>query len=199
MANKKEIPDWLKEEWKKRGYPPTGPTLREHNVDFSQLYESLSEYLEVPRKEANENCDSNMNKENQSKKLVEVVAAVIEFEGLVLCVKRGPAKYSYISEKWEFPGGKIEDKETPEDALAREILEELNLPITVKDHIITVDHEYPDFRLKMCTYRCSAEKIDDLKFNEHTDHRWLKTGSEEMANLDWAGADIPIVNVLGGK
>ena len=132
-------------------------------------------------------------------KTISVVAAIIEYQGKVLCVQRAANKHIYISEKWEFPGGKIEDKETPEDALAREILEELNLPITVKDHIITVDHEYPDFRLKMRTYRCSAEKIDDLKFNEHTDHRWLKTGSEEMANLDWAGADIPIVNVLGGK
>ena len=55
------------------------------------------------------------------KKLIEVVAAAIEFDGLILCVKRGPAKYTYISEKWEFPGGKIEARESHSDALSREI------------------------------------------------------------------------------
>lgn len=133
------------------------------------------------------------------KKLIEVVAAVIEFDALILCVKRGPAKYTYISEKWEFPGGKIETRESHSDALSREILEELNLLITVNAPIITVDHEYPDFLLKMYAYKCSANDIGDLELNEHTDHCWLNIGSTEMSNLDWAEADIPIVKALNEK
>ena len=89
-----------------------------------------------------------MNEPNQ-KKQVEVVAAIIEQDGKVLCMQRGRNKLPYISLKWEFPGGKIELGESESGALKREIREELDASIEVGRKVMTVVHEYPDFILKM--------------------------------------------------
>lgn len=126
-------------------------------------------------------------------KHIEVVAAVIENENQYLCVQRNANKYDYISYKYEFPGGKVEINETNEEALIREIQEELNLEIQIQKHIITVEHTYPDFKISMHTYLCQTQNRI-LTLNEHIDHKWLE--KSDLHSLDWAGADVPIVDYL---
>jgi len=126
-------------------------------------------------------------------KKIEVVAGVIYWEDLILCVQRPKNKYHYISEKFEFPGGKIEDGESKEEALHRELLEELNLSTKIKSSFLTVVHQYPDFELTMHSYICEVE-TQNLTLSEHIDQKWLKI--DELNSLDWAAADVPIVDML---
>ena len=131
------------------------------------------------------------------KKNIAVVAAVIEADGKILCVQRGPHRLPYISGKWEFPGGKIELGETPESALIREIQEELHLSIRVDLHLITVEHDYPDFHISMAAYRCTATTTDPIvHLTEHVAYCWLPISDPALNVLDWAAADIPIVQLL---
>jgi len=126
-------------------------------------------------------------------KQVSVVAAVIIHNDQILCVQRNQNKYSYISEKYEFPGGKIEAGETEVEALQREIKEELSMELQVKDKLMVVEHAYPDFALTMHTYVCASTNRD-VVLHEHIDLQWLDRS--ELAKLDWAAADIPIVEKL---
>ena len=126
-------------------------------------------------------------------KKIEVVAGVIFWGNLILCVQRPKNKLHYISEKFEFPGGKIEEGETKEEALHRELLEELNISTKIKNLFLTVVHEYPDFEITMHSFICEVDsKIINL--NEHISQQWLTIN--ELKKLDWAAADIPIVNKL---
>ena len=128
-------------------------------------------------------------------KNIEVVAAIIVSGDEILCMQRDKAKYDYISYKYEFPGGKVEEGESLERSLMRELKEEMDIDILVsaEDYYLTVEHTYPDFAIKMHSYIC---KVSDRKFvrKEHIDHRWLKAG--ELSQLDWAAADLPIVEKL---
>jgi 8-oxo-dGTP diphosphatase len=126
-------------------------------------------------------------------KHVEVVAAIIIYENKILCVQRGINKLDYISKKYEFPGGKMEVGETKEQTIKREILEELNLEIIVEKEFLTVQHQYPDFLLTMHSFICACNN-QNLTLTEHIDYKWLN--KENLINLDWAAADIPIVNKL---
>lgn len=126
-------------------------------------------------------------------KKIEVVAGVIFWKELVLCVQRPKNKLHYISGKFEFPGGKIEEGETKEEALHRELLEELNISPKIKSFLLTVVHEYPDFELTMHSFICEVDS-KELTLNEHVDQKWLKIN--ELTALDWAAADIPIVDKL---
>lgn len=126
-------------------------------------------------------------------KNIVVVAAIIVFEKKFLCVQRGSNKYHYISKKFEFPGGKIEENETEEYALKREIREELSMDIDIDDFFMTVNHQYPDFHLTMKVYKCSSLS-SNLTLSEHINFKWLR--EDEMKGLDWAAADIPIVDKL---
>jgi 8-oxo-dGTP diphosphatase len=128
-------------------------------------------------------------------KQVEVVAAIIINDNKILCVQRNINKYVYISEKYEFPGGKIEAGETKEETIRREIKEELNMDITVGEEFLTVVHAYPDFKLTMHSFICTCEN-PNVTLTEHIDFKWLLIN--ELSGLDWAGADIPIVNKLIG-
>lgn len=126
-------------------------------------------------------------------KKIEVVAAIIYFENEILCVQRPISKLSYISEKFEFPGGKIENGESKVDALKREILEELNITLNIKSFFMTVLHEYPDFELTMHSYVCEVDS-KEIVLNEHISLEWLNI--KDLKKLDWAAADIPIVDKL---
>ncbi|MHA3112900.1 (deoxy)nucleoside triphosphate pyrophosphohydrolase [Acinetobacter sp. ANC 4193] len=127
-------------------------------------------------------------------KSLHVVAAVIVHQGKILCALKGEYKFSYLSNTYEFPGGKVELNETPEQALIREIQEELKLDIRVTKYLLTVDHTYPDFRIQLATYLCEADTIEGLVLTEHKAIKWCS--GEEFNQLDWAAADLPIVRYL---
>lgn len=128
-------------------------------------------------------------------KHLEVVAGIIIYQDKVLCMQRNVGKYDYISYKYEFPGGKIEEGESKAEALMRELREEMELEVNLsdKDFFITVTHEYPDFSITMHSFVC---KTDTMKFvrKEHINHQWLNV--EELQSLDWAEADKPIVEKI---
>jgi len=126
-------------------------------------------------------------------KSIEVVAAVIFRGGKVLCVQRPANAREYISKKWEFPGGKVELFENHEQAIKREIREELDVEIENLEYFTTVEHTYPDFHLVMHAYTCSILKGEPV-LKEHVALKWLPV--EELDQLDWAAADIPIVEKL---
>ena len=126
-------------------------------------------------------------------KHIEVVAAVIIQYGKVLCVQRPQNDKEYISLKWEFPGGKVEVGENREDALLREIQEELAAEIHELQYLMTVEHSYPDFHLTMHAYTC-ALKNGEITLREHVNMKWLAT--EDLDQLDWAEADLPVVKQL---
>lgn len=126
-------------------------------------------------------------------KTIEVVAAIIQYKGNYFCAQRNTNKKEYLAYKYEFPGGKIEEGETHEGALLREIQEELSWDISIQDFFMTVNHSYPDFQLIMHTYLCSANSLD-FSLNEHVAFKWL--AKNDLTSLDWAAADIPIVNKL---
>ncbi|WP_282069377.1 (deoxy)nucleoside triphosphate pyrophosphohydrolase [Olleya namhaensis] len=127
-------------------------------------------------------------------KKIEVVAAIIYFENEIFCVQRPENKLSYISKKFEFPGGKIEKGESKLEALKRELIEELNfIPTKIEDLFLTVVHQYPDFELTMHSFKCYSE-TKNIHLNEHISSEWLTI--ENINKLDWAEADIPIVNRL---
>jgi 8-oxo-dGTP diphosphatase len=126
-------------------------------------------------------------------KKIEVVAAVIYFENEILCVQRPESKLNYISKKYEFPGGKIEQGESNKKALKRELIEELDIVPRIDDLCLTVVHQYPDFEITMHSYNCYAFS-KEITLNEHIAFEWLP--KENLDKLDWAAADIPIVNKL---
>ncbi|MDQ7051036.1 MAG: (deoxy)nucleoside triphosphate pyrophosphohydrolase [Enterobacterales bacterium] len=126
-------------------------------------------------------------------KQIEVVAAIIQCGKEILCVQRGPEKFEYISKKYEFPGGKVEVGETRENALIREIKEELDLDIIKPKFFYTVNHQYPDFYIRMHSFICLVEnKV--ITLTEHIDLQWLEI--DVLENLDWAAADMPIIKKL---
>ena len=129
-------------------------------------------------------------------KRIQVAAAIIIHQDRILCVQRGENKLHYISKKFEFPGGKIEKGELPEEAVLREIQEELNMDIEVENQFVTVEHEYPDFHLTMQSFICST-KSTDLRLSEHISFKWLTR--HKLDTLDWAAADVPIVEALKNK
>ena len=122
-----------------------------------------------------------------------VVAGVVRYEGRYLCMQKGQTKFSYTTQKYEFPGGKIEEGETAEEALRRELLEEMDYPVTVGPHIVTVSHAYPDFAITLEAYLCTAEH-EAFTLKEHQAFCWLPV--DRLPELDWAAADVGIVRAL---
>ncbi|MBQ0056134.1 MAG: (deoxy)nucleoside triphosphate pyrophosphohydrolase [Bacteroidales bacterium] len=123
----------------------------------------------------------------ESKKTIEVVAAVILRDGKVFATQRG---YGEWKDWWEFPGGKMEAGESPEDALKREICEELATEIEVGRLLTTVEYDYPNFHLTMHCYLCSVIS-GELSLLEHEDARWLTR--EELDSVKWLPADVEVV------
>lgn len=124
-------------------------------------------------------------------KHIEVVAAIIrDGEGRIFATQRG---YGEWKDWWEFPGGKMERGETPEEALLREIWEELETRIVVEHLFKTVEWDYPDFHLKMHCFLCHVEQ-GNLTLKEHEAARWL--GQNELKSVHWLPADIQIITAL---
>lgn len=125
------------------------------------------------------------------KKNIHVVGAVIWRDGKVLCAQRGATKT--LAYKWEFPGGKIEEGETPEAALKREIHEEMDCTIEVGERVEHTVYEYDFGIVHLTTYHCRVV-IGKPKLTEHIDAKWLHPS--ELHNLDWAPADLPAIEKL---
>ncbi len=123
-------------------------------------------------------------------KQIEVVAAIIRKGNEVFATQRG---YGEWKDWWEFPGGKMEVGETPEEALVREISEELSAEISVDEYLCTVEYDYPKFHLSMHCYICSL-LTEALHLNEHEAARWLK--NNELESVKWLPADKIIVEQL---
>jgi len=125
---------------------------------------------------------------------IKVAAAVIQKDGLYLCAQRKESKYNYLSKKFEFPGGKIEEGETLQDAVVREIHEELGVKIAVQKKIKKVKHCYPDFNVEITFFACNLIDNNNFSSFEHEKIIWME--AQELISLDWAAADMPIVNLL---
>ena len=123
-------------------------------------------------------------------KQIEVVAAVILHEGNIFATQRG---YGEWKDWWEFPGGKVETGETPEEALQREIWEELSMEINVDEYLCTVEFDYPKFHLSMHCYVCSL-LTEALHLNEHEAASWLK--NSELDSVKWLPADVKVIERL---
>lgn len=120
-------------------------------------------------------------------KTINVVAAVIFKDGKIFATQRG---YGAFKDGWEFPGGKVEAGESPEDALRREIREELETEIQVGKLIDTIEYDYPDFHLSMKCYACTILS-GDLHLVEHEAARWLT--AEQLDSVEWLPADITLI------
>lgn len=123
-------------------------------------------------------------------KTVEVVAAVIKHEDKIFATQRG---YGDLAGGWEFPGGKVEAGEMPQEALVREIHEELEATISVGEFICQVEYDYPAFHLSMKCYLCSVVE-GHLTLLEHSDARWLE--ADALDSVDWLPADVAVVDAI---
>ena len=123
-------------------------------------------------------------------KTIRVAAAVIVRNGAVFATQRG---YGPWKDWWEFPGGKIEAGETPQDALIREIREELDTEIAVGRQLAEVEYDYPEFHLSMACFHCSVLS-GSLILKEHESARWLTR--EELGDVRWLPADLSVVRQL---
>ena len=126
-------------------------------------------------------------------KQIEVVAAVILRDGMIFATQRG---YGDFKDWWEFPGGKMETGETPEDALVREISEELSTEISVDEFLCTVEYDYPQFHLTMHCYLCSL-LTEALHLNEHEAAKWLS--KDKLDSVKWLPADMKVMEEIRRK
>ena len=127
------------------------------------------------------------------KKIITVAGIIYNEKGEILCTEREVGKYEYTSLKWEFPGGKIEAGENDVQALERELSEELDISVQIKDKFYQVEHDYPDFHLSMAVYTCKLLS-HKLKMNVHRALKWVRP--ESLLQLEWAGADLPVANKI---
>lgn len=123
-------------------------------------------------------------------KTIRVVAAVIKKDNQIFCTQRG---YGDFKGYWEFPGGKIEDGETPQEALIREIKEELDVDISVGKMIKTIEYDYPEFHLSMDCFWCELVS-GEIELKEHEDAKWLDKSNIDSVN--WLPADLDLINSL---
>lgn len=125
----------------------------------------------------------------------EVTAAILIEDGEILCMQRKPGKFDYISYKFEFPGGKVEPGESLEQALSRELQEEMDINISInpEQFFLSVQHQYPDFSITLHSFICPVNSRSFIR-KEHHSHVWLTP--EKLDTLEWAPADLPIVKKL---
>lgn len=123
-------------------------------------------------------------------KTVRVVAAVICSEDKIFATARG---YGEFKGQWEFPGGKIEPGETPQEALVREIQEEIDVKIEIGDLIDTIEYDYPSFHLSMDCFWCNVTE-GEITLKEAEDARWLS--KDELYSVDWLPADMKLIEKI---
>ena len=128
------------------------------------------------------------------KKNIHVVGAVIIENDKILCAQRGPSKSLPL--KWEFPGGKIEAGETPQEALSREIQEEMQCKVEIGDQVEHTVYEYDFGIVHLTTFYCKLIEGRPV-LTEHVSIKWLLT--DQLKSLDWAPADIPAIEKLSKK
>lgn len=126
----------------------------------------------------------------KERKRIEVVAAIIQNANEIFATQRG---YGEFKDGWEFPGGKIEDGETPQQALVREIREELDTEIEVGKLVDVVEYDYPQFHLTMHCFLCTI-KSGDLVLKEHEAAMWLTKGN--LNSVNWLPADLGLIEKL---
>ena len=126
------------------------------------------------------------------KKHIHVVASVIEKDNQIMIARRNYGEFEGL---WEFPGGKYEQGETGEQALKREIEEEFDVEIDIKDFLCTVEHDYDSFHLTMDCYIC-ALKNDDLHLHDHSAIKWIDPKTE---GIDWVPADKKVIKAYRNR
>jgi len=129
----------------------------------------------------------------EERKHYDVVAAVVVDGDKYLCMQRCRSKYSYITEHWEFPGGKVEDGETHHHTLVREIREEMDWDIYVGRRLGSVVQQYPDFDITLTAYLCKGGD-KPFKLLEHLDYKWLTRA--ELDTLNWTEGDRKLLALL---
>ena len=124
--------------------------------------------------------------------MVEVSAGVVVSCGKILCMQRKVSKYPYISEKFEFPGGKVEAGEDTKTALIREFKEELEVDISDSriEYLSSISHDYPDFSIIMHVFFVFNDNFSFV-MKEHESYQWLE--SKDLARLNWAEADLKVI------
>lgn len=126
------------------------------------------------------------------KKHIQVAAALLFHEGKIFATKRGESPFAYVAHKYEFPGGKIEQGERGEDAVKRELEEELDLRVRVGGLYASHTHEYPDFIITLWLYEC--EMLSDFVLKEHESYAWIAPA--DLNAEEWAPADADILGTL---
>ena len=124
-------------------------------------------------------------------KTVKVVAAIITKDNKIFATQRG---YGDFKDGWEFPGGKVEPGETPEDAIVREIKEELKAEIKVTGFLTTVEHDYPTFHLSMDCFWAELVDGTEMTLIEHEAAKWLTI--DEIDSVEWLPADVRVVDAI---
>ena len=127
-----------------------------------------------------------------AKKHVQVAAALLFQNGRIFATKRGDSPYSYVAHKYEFPGGKIEEGESGEEAVAREMREELDMTVKVGGLYAKHTFEYPDFIITLSLYECEMES--DFLLKEHESYAWI--APQDLKEKEWAPADADILGSL---
>lgn len=123
-------------------------------------------------------------------KTIEVVAAIIKRDNEIFATQRG---YGEFEGGWEFPGGKVEANESLEDALVREIKEELDADITVGELLDTVEYDYPNFHLTMHCFICELVSAE-VVLKEHSTAKWLT--KDKLDSVEWLPADVGLIEML---
>ncbi|MDH4163128.1 MAG: (deoxy)nucleoside triphosphate pyrophosphohydrolase [Nitrospirota bacterium] len=123
--------------------------------------------------------------------MIDVTCAIIIQNTRILCVQRGRGRH--LAGKWEFPGGKVHDGEAMEASIVREVREELDLDIEVREKLNAVTYEYPDKTVRLVPFICRITG-GKLRLHEHQAHQWLDPA--DLDRLDWCDADRPIIQEL---
>lgn len=126
-------------------------------------------------------------------KTVEVVAGLVMADGRVLATQCAPHKHGG---GWEFPGGKLEPGEQPQEAVVRELAEELDVCVEAGELLCTVEWDYPTFHLRMYCLECRLVS-GTIRLREHADARWLS--ADELHSVDWLPADVEVLAALEGR